>query len=168
MIKEIAKTEKSKFQAGLLENIKEPEIHSVVPDLKSLYFALRKTRCARSMSMGNDEIWANLDVADKDRLALLRLESTIFLLKPKDPTQPRTSAKERVTRSMWEPVDERLAWIQDLTRDQQTAFYRWIKKYDAKLFTGERTFEQIKRSNEIKIITLAELKDWMIAGESSL
>lgn len=107
-----------------------------------------------------------MEFSDKARFALLRLEGTIYHLSGKNSTQPRTSEKEKVERSMWDRVDERLYWLRHLDRDKQDAFNRWIMKCDTKLFTGRQTFEQIKQSNNmLSMITTEQFEQWILAGE---
>ncbi|KAH9820824.1 hypothetical protein DFH28DRAFT_953432 [Melampsora americana] len=166
VLKEIAKSEKSKFQIELLHNIEDPELDSKVPTLKDLYFWLSNPWRGPKTTT-NDDLWNNTKIADKSRIALLRLEGTIFHLHAEDSTQPRIR-KERFYQSMWDPVDERLAWVRKCSNEDQKAFYRWIKQYDAKLFTGSLTFEQIKQANHICIITPEELTQWVNAGEPAL
>ncbi|KAH9809585.1 hypothetical protein DFH28DRAFT_1111588 [Melampsora americana] len=168
VIKEIAKSEKSKFQNGLLENIKDPKINTLVPTLFKVYFELGRTRGPKNQTTSKDMIWNALDIADKSRIALLRLEGTIYHLSAKNSTEPRTSEKEKVERSMWDRVDERLLWVRHLEREKQKAFYRWIMKYDAKLFTGKQTFEQVKQTNVICMVTPELLDQWMLEGEPAL
>lgn len=166
VIKEIAKSEKSKFQNGLLENIKDPKIGSLVPTLISVYFEVGRTRGLKNRNTCHNLIWNNMEFSDKARFALLRLEGTIYHLSGKNSTQPRTSEKEKVERSMWDRVDERLYWLRHLDRDKQDAFNRWIMKCDTKLFTGRQTFEQIKQSNNmLSMITTEQFEQWILAGE---
>ncbi|KAH9809467.1 hypothetical protein DFH28DRAFT_1098540 [Melampsora americana] len=168
VIKEIAKSEKSKFQNGLLENIKDPKINTLVPTLFKVYFELGRTRGPKNQTTSKDMIWNALDIAEKSRIALLRLEGTIYHLSAKNSTKPRTSEKEKVECSMWDRVDELLYWVRHLEREKQKAFYRWIMKYDAKLFTGKQTFEQVKQSNIICMVTPELLDQWMLKGEPAL
>ncbi|EGF99185.1 uncharacterized protein MELLADRAFT_94788 [Melampsora larici-populina 98AG31] len=170
VVKDIAKTEKSKFQQGLLVHIKDPELDSKVPKLENLYFQLRRTRAPKELTKSNDTIWDATSLGDKCRIALLRLEGTIFHMEKKDSTQPCSGTKDKGDRSMWDPVDERLSWVRGLPRDQQKSFYRWVIQYDTVLFTGAQSFEQIKTatSNDIHIITPEALKIWISEGEPEI
>ncbi|KAH9816550.1 hypothetical protein DFH28DRAFT_1081843 [Melampsora americana] len=135
VIKEIEKSERSKFQNGLLENIKDPKINTLASTLFK--------------TTSKDMIWNAMDIADKSRTALLRLEGTIYHLLSKISIKPRTSEKEKVEQSMWVRVDERLFW-------------------NAKLFTGKQTYEQVKQSNIICMGTPELLSQWILKGEPNL
>ncbi|EGF99435.1 uncharacterized protein MELLADRAFT_94638 [Melampsora larici-populina 98AG31] len=90
---------------------------------------------------------------------------TMYLLQPKDSTQPREGlSKNKFERSMWDPVDERLTWIRSLKPDHQKLFYKWIMHYDGKIFTGNNTFEEIKKKGNIHILDAAEFGMWIIEG----
>ncbi|KAH9810175.1 hypothetical protein DFH28DRAFT_903355 [Melampsora americana] len=107
VIKEIAKVERCKFQNNLLLHIKDPALDTKPPTLVDLLFNLTSNR-ERSYEKTHADVWTQAEIAEKSRLALLRLEGTIFHLQPKDATVPRKSAmKPKPDRSMWDPVDER-------------------------------------------------------------
>ncbi|KAH9811441.1 hypothetical protein DFH28DRAFT_1179775 [Melampsora americana] len=156
LVKEIAKSEKNKYQNLILKHIKDPPNGSLVPNLCDLLFLRSK-----------DTLWRTTSIADKTRLALLRLEGAIFNCQPKDSTIPRTTRANR-ERSMWDRVDDRLAWVATLSPDTQKAFYRWILQYDRKVFTGNQTFELIKGTHNLSIITPEELESWILDGEPRL
>ncbi|EGG06810.1 uncharacterized protein MELLADRAFT_86222 [Melampsora larici-populina 98AG31] len=103
IVKEIAKTEKSKFQSALLDGINKPAVGSLVPKLYDLYFQLGRTRAPKSLTISNDVIWSTINLADKCRIALLSLYTPALSSVLKVPfststprTQPSHAAVQRI------------------------------------------------------------------------
>ncbi|KAH9820602.1 hypothetical protein DFH28DRAFT_1093019 [Melampsora americana] len=164
VIKEIAKVERCKYQNAVLVNIKDPPLGTKPARLPALLFDLTGNKIKNHTKTQND-IWNETSIADKSRLALLRLEGTIFLLQPKDSTAPRESPmKMKTDRSMWDAVDQRLTWIRTLSKDHQILFHQWILDYESKIFTGTLDFQQIKQQVKIQIINPNEFGKWIIEG----
>ncbi|EGG05369.1 uncharacterized protein MELLADRAFT_88056 [Melampsora larici-populina 98AG31] len=166
VIKEIAKSERCRFREHLLNNIINPPMNSKVMKIFDLLYDLVLKR-PRNYKKTPTDVWTNTSVPDKARITLLRLEATLHVLQPKDATQPlKGPSKQKSERSMWEKVDERLTWIRGLSPDHQKLFYHWIVQYDAKIFTGAETFQQIKERvrGHIHILNPEEFAKWIIEG----
>ncbi|KAH9810673.1 hypothetical protein DFH28DRAFT_985430 [Melampsora americana] len=149
VIKEIAKAERCKFQSRILSQIKNPTQDQPVPDLKSLVALIIRSN-SRSERRSNDEIWNDTPSDDKIRYAHLRLEGAIFHIgDAKDVTLIKSKIERE--RSMWDPVDDRLAWIRSLNETERKIFEKLIIHLDHSIFNGSRTFEIIKRQHPIHL-----------------
>ncbi|EGF98111.1 uncharacterized protein MELLADRAFT_113846 [Melampsora larici-populina 98AG31] len=149
VIKEIAKAERCKFQSRILSQIKNPTQDQPVPDLRSLVALIIRSN-SRSERRSNDEIWNDTPSDDKMRYAHLRLEGAIFHIgDAKDVTLIKSKIERE--RSMWDPVDDRLAWIRSLNETERNIFEKLIIHLDQLIFNGSRTFDTIKRQHTIHL-----------------